>query len=71
MPSELSDALAFSRTNATRVVDDLEQRGLIARHPCAIDRATDMYLALTEQGLANRRSHARTATTPAPTLGRI
>lgn len=51
MPSELSESLAFSRTNATRVVDDLEQRGLIARHPCAIDRRRT-YLALTEQGLA-------------------
>lgn len=49
-PSELSEALAFSRTNATRVVDDLVARGLIHRLPCAIDRRRT-YLELTEQGL--------------------
>ena len=51
MPSELSDALAFSRTNATRVVDDLVTRGLIRRQPCGVDRRRT-YLELTDSGLA-------------------
>ncbi|MEC5206826.1 MarR family transcriptional repressor of emrRAB [Vogesella perlucida] len=50
-PSELSDALAFSRTNATRVVDDLCQRGLIERLPSQEDRRKTE-LILTEKGLA-------------------
>lgn len=50
-PSELSDALAFSRTNATRVVDDLCQRGLIQRLSCADDRRKTI-LMLTEAGQA-------------------
>lgn len=50
-PSELSDALAFSRTNATRVVDDLCERGLLQREPSPQDRRkTD--LRLTDAGLA-------------------
>ncbi|SCK20085.1 MarR family transcriptional regulator [Vogesella sp. LIG4] len=48
-PSELSDALAFSRTNATRVVDDLCERGLIQRLSCADDRRKTI-LVLTEAG---------------------
>jgi len=48
-PSELSDALSFSRTNATRVVDDLCERGLIQRLSCPDDRRKTI-LILTEAG---------------------
>jgi MarR family transcriptional repressor of emrRAB len=50
-PSELSDALAFSRTNATRVVDDLCQRDMMQRLPSQEDRRKTE-LTLTEKGLA-------------------
>ncbi len=50
-PSELSDALAFSRTNATRVVDDLCQRDMMQRLPSQEDRRKTE-LILTEKGLA-------------------
>lgn len=44
-PSDLSAALAFSRTNATRVVDDLCERGLMRREPSQQDRRkTELWL---------------------------
>ena len=46
-PSDISATLAFSRTNATRVVDELEGRGWIQRHPCPDDRRKTE-LGLTE-----------------------
>ena len=48
-PSDISATLAFSRTNATRVVDELEGRGWIQRHPCPDDRRKTE-LGLTEAG---------------------
>ncbi|EQB4818817.1 multidrug efflux transporter EmrAB transcriptional repressor EmrR, partial [Citrobacter amalonaticus] len=37
-PSELSCALGSSRTNATRIADELEKRGWIERHESDNDR---------------------------------
>lgn len=48
-PSDLAKTMAFSRTNATRVVDDLLARNWIARKPCTDDRRK-IRLALTETG---------------------
>lgn len=49
-PSELSSALGSSRTNATRIADELEKRGWIERQECGNDRRC-LYLHLTESGL--------------------
>ncbi len=49
-PSELSLALGSSRTNATRIADELEKRGWIARKESNNDRRC-LYLHLTEGGL--------------------
>ena len=64
-PSELSEAMGFSRTNATRVVDDLVGRGWIERLPCVDDRRK-IRLILTEHGrefvrgaLPERHQHLR------------
>jgi len=48
-PSELSSALGSSRTNATRIADELEKRGWIERRECDNDRRC-LYLQLTEKG---------------------
>jgi len=48
-PSDLSEALSFSRTNATRVVDDLVEQGWVERIPCPVDRRKTR-LALTDAG---------------------
>jgi len=48
-PSELSSALGSSRTNATRIADELEKRGWIERRESDNDRRC-LYLQLTEKG---------------------
>ena len=48
-PSELSSALGSSRTNATRIADELEKRGWIERRESSNDRRC-LHLHLTEQG---------------------
>jgi len=48
-PSELSSALGSSRTNATRIADELEKRGWIERKESDSDRRC-LHLHLTQQG---------------------
>ena len=48
-PSELSAALGSSRTNATRIADELEKRGWIERQESDSDRRC-LHLHLTEAG---------------------
>lgn len=48
-PSELSSALGSSRTNATRIADELEKHGWIERRESDSDRRC-LYLHLTEKG---------------------
>ncbi|MEG2114611.1 MAG: transcriptional repressor MprA, partial [Hafnia sp.] len=50
-PSELSAALGSSRTNATRIADELEKRGWIERQESDSDRRC-LHLHLTEAGEA-------------------
>ncbi|SUH35512.1 transcriptional regulator [Salmonella enterica subsp. enterica] len=47
-PSELSCALGSSRTNATRIADELEKRGWIERRESDNDRRC-LHLQLTEK----------------------
>lgn len=49
-PSDISDTLDSSRTNATRIVDELVRNGWATRIPCAADRRK-IGLELTPQGL--------------------
>ena len=48
-PSELSSALGSSRTNATRIADELEKRGWIERRESSNDRRC-LHLHLTDKG---------------------
>lgn len=48
-PSELSSALGSSRTNATRIADELEKRGWIERRESDHDRRC-LHLHMTPQG---------------------
>ena len=48
-PSELSSALGSSRTNATRIADELEKRGWIERRESNNDRRC-LHLQLTAKG---------------------
>ena len=48
-PSELSSALGSSRTNATRIADELEKRGWIERRESDNDRRC-LHLHMTQQG---------------------
>lgn len=50
-PSELSAALGSSRTNATRIADELESKGWIERRESRHDRRC-LYLYLTKAGEA-------------------
>ncbi|MDH2066774.1 MULTISPECIES: transcriptional repressor MprA [Pantoea] len=49
-PSELSSALGSSRTNATRIADELEKRGWIERRESDHDRRC-LHLHLTDKGM--------------------
>ncbi|EEQ15488.1 Transcriptional repressor mprA [Yersinia frederiksenii ATCC 33641] len=49
-PSELSAALGSSRTNATRIADELEKKGWIERRESHNDRRC-LHLHLTEAGV--------------------
>ncbi|ERP80773.1 transcriptional regulator [Yersinia pestis S3] len=49
-PSELSAALGSSRTNATRIADELEKKGWIERRESHNDRRC-LHLHLTEAGI--------------------
>jgi MarR family transcriptional regulator, negative regulator of the multidrug operon emrRAB len=49
-PSELSVFMDSSRTNATRLADELVAKGWVERCPCADDRR-QIYLQLTKKGL--------------------
>ncbi|MDN0083867.1 MarR family transcriptional regulator [Crenobacter sp. SG2305] len=48
-PSELSQCTGETRTNMTRICNELEQLGLICRAPCPTDRRR-VDLALSERG---------------------
>jgi MarR family transcriptional repressor of emrRAB len=50
-PSELSAYMDSSRTNITRVADELVERGWVERCPCGEDRR-QVYLRLTKAGYA-------------------
>ncbi|MGG2140475.1 transcriptional repressor MprA [Symbiopectobacterium sp. RP] len=50
-PSELSAALGSSRTNATRIADELEKRGWIERRENDSDRRC-LHLHMTDEGKA-------------------
>lgn len=65
-PSELSCALGSSRTNATRIADELEKRGWIERRESDNDRRC-LHLQLTEKGYQFLRvkSCRRSITSPA------
>ncbi|CUA81863.1 MULTISPECIES: transcriptional repressor MprA [Gulbenkiania] len=49
-PSDISDTLDSSRTNATRISDELVRHGWAARVPCCDDRRK-IRLDLTEEGV--------------------
>ena len=46
---EVSRSLLLSKSGVTRLVDRLEQRGLVERAPCPEDRRV-VYTTLTERG---------------------
>jgi len=52
--SELADKVVLSRSNLTRLIDRLEEAGLVARERSAEDRR-GAYAVLTEQGRNLRR----------------
>ena len=52
--SELADKVVLSRSNLTRLVDRLEEAGLVARERSAEDRR-GAYAVLTDQGRTLRR----------------
>lgn len=61
-PSELSCALGSSRTNATRIADELEKRGWIERRESDNDRRC-LHLQLTERGISSCAKCYRRSTT--------
>jgi DNA-binding MarR family transcriptional regulator len=61
-PSELSCALGSSRTNATRIADELEKRGWIERRESDNDRRC-LHLQLTEKVISFCAKFYRRSTT--------
>ncbi len=57
--TELADRALLSRSGLTRLVDRLEQEGLVARAACPSD-ARGLFAVLTEGGLARLRAAAPT-----------
>ena len=51
---ELADALVLQRSNLTRLVDRMEQAGLVERETCDSDRR-GAFAAITQEGLAVRQ----------------
>lgn len=51
---ELADALVLQRSNLTRLVDRMEQAGLVERETCNHDRR-GAFAAITQEGLALRQ----------------
>ena len=51
---ELADALVLQRSNLTRLVDRMEQAGLVERETCDSDRR-GAFAAITQEGLALRQ----------------
>ncbi|MBP6117038.1 MAG: MarR family transcriptional regulator [Neisseriaceae bacterium] len=50
-PSDLAAALQFSKTNATRILDSLQEKGFITREQCHVDKRKT-FAILTPKGLA-------------------
>ena len=46
---ELSDAVVLSRSRVSRIVDELEREGYVAREPCGSDRRV-IYASITREG---------------------
>lgn len=50
---DLAEAVIYSPSGLTRLIDRMEKQGLVARHACPRDRRA-IHVALTPQGLAAR-----------------
>ena len=57
-PSELADALGLSRSGTTRLIDRLEDAGLVERRTCGSDRRGS-FVGLTNQGETSFREAGR------------
>ena len=68
--NELANLLACDNSNVTGLVDRLEARGLVARHPYEQDRRVK-HIVLTDQGVRLRKQLAAQIGTPPPGLGRL
>ncbi|MBP6563587.1 MAG: MarR family transcriptional regulator [Neisseriaceae bacterium] len=55
-PSDLAAALQFSKTNATRVLDSLQEKDFITREQCDTDKRKT-FAILTPKGLAFLEKH--------------
>jgi DNA-binding MarR family transcriptional regulator len=62
--SELSDHLRIAPRSTTEVVDDLQQRGLVERHPDPADRRATL-VSLTDAGTEASRAIAEARQTEA------
>ena len=51
---ELADAMIFNRSNLTRLIDRMEEAGLVCRKTCRTDRR-GAFAGVTEAGLAMRQ----------------
>jgi DNA-binding MarR family transcriptional regulator len=67
---ELADALGIDPPNATKVVDDLEARGLVQRRPHPTDRRAKLVEA-TRKGKALARRANTILATPPPSLSAL
>jgi len=67
---QLAETLACDASNVTGLVDRLESRGLVRRHPSAEDRRVKV-LELTPTGARLRTELLDRMTTPPPTLKRL
>ena len=67
---QLAETLACDASNVTGLVDRLESRGLVRRHPSAADRRVKV-LDLTPTGSRLRTLLLDRMTTPPATLGRL
>jgi DNA-binding MarR family transcriptional regulator len=68
--SELACALHCDNSNVTGIVDRLEDRGLVERHPAAHDRRVKM-LVVTERGAQRRARLSERLDTAPEALARL
>jgi DNA-binding MarR family transcriptional regulator len=69
---DIADSLLLSRSGLSRVVDELERKGYVARQPCATDaRGTDAVITRSGRGAFRKAQNSHLRSVRAEFLGKL